>query len=488
MLSLAGGLRNQGVTLGSHVAVALPNGLNWLVAWLAASLLGAVIVPVNFRYTGRELKYVLEDSEASFLIIDEGVLSVYREIGQSVDGVTRTRVIVASRGPIEGYRTLSELALGGPLEQKSLPILHAGDLASIQYTSGSTGFPKGCMLTHEYWITIATVMANVYLPKHQKILIYQPFYYMDPQWQFLMAVLNKGTAFIAAGPSAQRYLSWVRDFGVEYAIFPEIVFKKDTREVPNDLQLRRVNIFGWGKNSHIEAQERYPFFLREAYGMTEIGMGTYMPEEASHMVGSRSCGRVAPFRECKIVKSDGSDASTGETGELWVRGRGIFLGYYRRPEVNKECFVGEWFRTGDLFSADDEGNFFFHGQLKDMIRRSGENIAAQEVEAVLRSFPLVIEAAVVGVEDELRGEEVKAYIVFSDGNDPRRNSSVLSDLIKFCEKQLASFKIPRYIHPVEHIPKTPSNKISKKDLVEGVADLRSGTFDRITKRWIEAAD
>jgi crotonobetaine/carnitine-CoA ligase len=182
-----------------------------------------------------------------------------------------------------------------------------------------------------------------------------------------------------------------------------------------------------------------------------------------------------------VVDESGNDVPDGETGELVVRGPGIMSGYYCRPDANRDSYFGDWFRTGDLFRRDERGFHYIVGRLKDMVRRSSENIAAREVEAVLRGMPEILEAAIVPVPDAMRGEEVKAYIVLQP--EAREGGLELERIFAHCEANLASFKVPRYIEFIDALPKTPSEKIAKGVLLKSRPDLRSGSYDRVEGRW-----
>ena len=166
---------------------------------------------------------------------------------------------------------------------------------------------------------------------------------------------------------------------------------------------------------------------------------------------------------------------------MLIRGPGILHGYYKKPEATAAAFHGDWFRTGDLFRRDERGYYYIVGRLKDMIRRAGENISAREVEAVLRGMPEIVEAAAVPVPDETRGEEVKVYVVLQPGL--MAEDVPPARIIAHCEANLARFKVPRYIEYRPNLPKTPSEKIAKQLLAQGVADLRTGSYDRVERRW-----
>jgi acyl-CoA synthetase (AMP-forming)/AMP-acid ligase II len=206
-----------------------------------------------------------------------------------------------------------------------------------------------------------------------------------------------------------------------------------------------------------------------------------MPAAAVHKLDKRTCGVPAPFRETRIVGEDGRECPVGEAGELQVRGRSILLGYYKRPDANADSFDGDWFRTGDLFTVDEDGYYSIVGRIKDMVRRSSENISAREVEAVLHELPEVEEAAVVPVPDPLRKEEVKAYIKLKPGVD--RKGFSLDALFEHCRKNLAAFKVPRYVAFIDEYPRTPSDKIAKSKLIAATDDLRKDSFDRVDATW-----
>lgn len=477
---LANGLRSIGVRKGTHLGVMLPNVAAFPITWLAIARIGAVMIPVNARYTGRELHYVLDDGEADFLVIDETFLPAFDEVAARLPRLGAGRVVVRG-SPRAGGRSWSSL-LEGQAAEFSGDAPARDDLLNIQYTSGTTGFPKGCMLTQRYWLTIGKVNARRDGRVYKRILAATPFFYMDPQWLMLMAFYQRATLYVAARQSASRFMDWVRRYRINFTLFPELVYKQPATPHDADNEIIRVNMYGVRKEFHADIERRFDFVAREAFGMTEIGSGLFMPIEATDMVGSGSCGIPAPFRECRIADMHGNTLPPGEVGELLVRGPGILLGYYRKPEATAAAFHGDWFRTGDLFRQDERGYYYIVGRVKDMIRRAGENIAAREVEAVLCQLPEIAEAAAVPVPDDTRGEEVKAYIVLQPGLTPRDVPP--ERVIAHCSAGLATFKVPRYLEYRASLPKTPSEKIAKHVLKAESSDLRRGSWDRLEGRWI----
>jgi len=478
---LANGMARVGIRHGSHVGVMLPNIAALPTIWLALARIGAVMVPMNIAYTTRELAYVLDDGDVEWLVIDEDCVDALARLPRLPEKLARERVFVVGAAD-HGYRRWNSLVDGARTDFVAAEPVGLDDLMNIQYTSGTTGFPKGCMLPQRYWLTIGKVNAFRDGRSYKRILAATPFFYMDPQWLLLMAFYQRGTLFAARRQSASRFMEWLREHRIQFALFPEIVFKQPPDPRDRENEIIRVNVYGLHKENHAALEERFDFVVREAFGMTETGSGLFMPIEATDMVGSGSCGKPSPYREARIVDADDRPVPQGEVGELQLRGPGMLQGYYKKPEATAAALKGGWFRTGDLFRQDELGYFYIVGRIKDMIRRSGENIAAREVEAVLRGLPQIVEAAAVPVPDETRGEEVKIYVVLGPGLRP---DDVPPDrIIAHCEANLARFKVPRFVAYCDTLPKTASQKIAKQALVHDVTDLRAGSYDRVAGKWL----
>ncbi|WP_439577081.1 class I adenylate-forming enzyme family protein [Elioraea sp.] len=472
---VAAGLAARGVTRGERVGVMLPNIPAFPVTWLALARLGAIMIPINTGYTARELDYVLSDGSASHLVVHEEALPVLLDLLEERPLLDHGSIHVVGRPPA-GMHAWEQLLEADPIsDQTEAPGIE--DVVNLQYTSGTTGFPKGCMLTHRYWLTLGRVAAarggDV-----RVLLAAQPFYYMDPQWLLLMAMHLGGRLVVAPRASASRLLDRVRREGVEYCIFPQPVLKLPERPDDAANPLKRVSIYGLRPDMHAALERRFGCIARESFGMTEIGSGLTMPLEATEMIGSGSCGLPAAFREASIRDETGRALGPDEVGELWIRGPGILKGYWNKPEATADAFRGDgWFRTGDLFRRDARGFHYIVGRLKDMIRRSGENIAAREVEAVLLQLDAVAEAAVIPVADADRGQEVKACLVLQPGLTPADLPP--AQVFAHCARDLARFKVPRFLEYRDALPKTPSQKVAKHVLLAERADLREGAIDRV---------
>lgn len=477
---LASGLSRLGIGHGTHVGVMVYTCATYPITWLALARLGAVTVPINFNYTPRELEYMLTDSDAEYLIIQSDLIHLLESI--AAPSVPDARVVVVGDAPAKGRRSWEALlAAGDPaFRVPRLPVLD--DLMNIQYTSGTTGLPKGAMLPQRYWLTFGRVGAAQIQDDVTEVLIAQPFYYVDAQWMFLMAVLQGGTAHVARKQSASRFFGWVKQFGIHFCNFPEVVSRAP--ETPEDAHndLKVLYSYSHQLPNYRWYEKRYGCLARQGFSMTEIGIGMYVPFEADHMTGTGTVGLPAAFREAMVADSQGRPVPDGELGELCVRGIGMLQGYYKKPEATAAAFhEGQWFRTGDLGRRSPEGWFWYLGRMKDMVKRSGENVSATEVEAVLRGVDGLMEAAVLPVPDPLRGEEVKAYLLLAEGRT--RDDVPPEAVLSHCAKNLAKFKIPRYLEYVSEFPRTPSLKIKKSALIAAKPDLTVGSYDAAEKIW-----
>jgi crotonobetaine/carnitine-CoA ligase len=479
---LANGLASRGVTRGSHVAVMLPNVREMPTTWLALAALGAAMVPVNTRYTAHELHYLLTDSDATHLIVHDDYKGLLPGLPEPLPA-SMPVIIVGAAAP-EGMVSWQELVDGSapvfaPEREPDLD-----DLLNIQYTSGTTGWPKGCMLTHRYWLTCAKAYAACDGLKYRRILSSNPFFYLTPQWLMLMAFFQGATHYVAPYLSLTRFTEWLRRYEIEFCWFPmDVLVQTPPQPADGELHLIRGNLAIHRAELHAELERRFRFPARAAFGMTEIGVGLMMPIEAREMVGSGSCGIAGPFREVRIADLKGRTVPAGQSGELLIRGPGILRGYYKKPEATAAAFHGGWFRTGDLAMQDKDGFVTILGRIKEMIRRAGENISATEVEAALLAIPGVAEAAVLPVADPLRGEEVKAYVVLAEGHTPATLPP--EAIIARCDQRLAPFKVPRFIeYRSTPLPRSTSGKVRKPDLAAEKADLRAGSWDRVQGAWI----
>jgi acyl-CoA synthetase (AMP-forming)/AMP-acid ligase II len=468
----ANALQKEGIKKGDHVGVMLPNSSVFPFVWLALAKLGCIMVPINTRYKAFDLRYILNDSETTALVIFDEFAPVFKELPENEHGV-RKLFIIGNDCPEQGI-PLEALASKQAAEFPSAE-LDANAIMNIQYTSGTTGFPKGAITTHEYWLVMGR-FAGQLLEENDYFLSLSPFYYMDPQWE-LLACLSTGSTFVLTSKiSLENFASCIKKYPITWTWGGDEFLYLEQFEEDKDHSLKCMLVAAVTPELHTVLEERFHVKAREVYGMTEIGLGTFVPFEDEHMVGSGTMGYPPAFRQLKIVDEQGNEVPQGQTGELIVKGQGIFKGYYNKPEENAKAFFGEYFRTGDLAYVDKNGYYYFVGRKKDMIRRMGDNISALEVEFALEGHPKIAEAAVIGVPDPIRDEEVKAYIIPAPGETPETIPP--EEIIAYCQEKIAKFKIPRYIEYRQEFSRTPSGKIEKHVLIAEKEDLTAGCYDR----------
>jgi crotonobetaine/carnitine-CoA ligase len=363
------------------------------------------------------------------------------------------------------------------------------NLVSIQYTSGTTGHPKGCMLSHSFWAHKVRKHVEQPTPPIQEddvLLTAQPFYYIDPQWNMLVALASGAPLVVLDRFHPSTFWDKVREYDVTFffcvGAMPTLMFKIPPSTLDKKHRVRHILCAGIPVSLHSELEERWGVPWHEWFGMTETG-GDISVKEDEHdaLVGTGCIGRPHPTREARIVDDEDRPVSRGTIGELVLRGPGMMDGYYKNQEATNEAFRNGWFHTGDLAWMDEDGLIFYVDRKKEVIRRSGENVSAAEIEEVLKMHPGIQFAACISVPDDVRGEEVKAYVVLQPGETPE--SIAPETLASFCSERLAYFKVPRYWEYRDDLPRTPSERVAKRVLRDEKSDLRSGSYDRSDGVW-----
>ena len=477
---MRGVLTELGIGQGARVAMMLKNTLFFPVAWLGAVSAGAVAVPVNSRLGPDDAGFLVGHSGASLVICDEETAPVAREAAQA--GGRSPRVLEVPAGAhlpeVVADATRRDAAQATP-----------GTLANVQYTSGTTGFPKGCLLTHEYWQWMGTVAAELLgLGPEKRLLTAQPFSYIDPQWNVIAALQSGAHLVILDGFHPSVFMADVAKWRITsfycLGVMPTLLLKQPPSPSDRDHALELVACSAIPPELHRAIEERWGVPWFETFGMTETGINiAVLPGERGRLVGSGSMGRALEHCEAAVVDDEGRDVPPGELGELRLRGEGFMEGYLDDPEATAAFFRDGWANTGDVVRMDEEGLIFLQGRRKEMIRRGGENVAQAEVEFALRAHPDVLDCAVASVPDQTLGEEGKAYVVMRDGSvaDP----GALRD---FLAAKLARFKVPRYYEFRDELPRTPSERIAKGELERGRASWREHTYDTNASAWMSDED
>ncbi|MGY4298939.1 acyl-CoA synthetase (AMP-forming)/AMP-acid ligase II [Bradyrhizobium sp. i1.4.4] len=477
-------LRSFGVRKHDRIGVMLSNRIEFPILWFALAKLGAVMVPIDMRYTSREIEYVLTDIRAKFAVVDEAATSVFSAMEPWPHDLAKERVILVGQ-PSDGTATTLDELLKGIHDSLVEEDIRADDLSDIQYTSGTTGFPKGCMLTHDHWGVSSYQGACLDREPYQRYLSTQSFSYVDPKHHLLKSYRQGGTFYLAPAFSPRSLTSligWIKQYRIQWSNVSELAARHaESADEDGATYLKECLTWGCSPDTVRKFRKRFRIPTQDAYGMTEIWLGTQLPSDLDEMAGSGSVGFRAPFRSLRLMNDDGTPTAVGEVGELWVSGRGIFKGYWNRPEANAASFEGEWFKTGDLLRRDELGFHWLIGRTKDMIRRSGDNIAAREVEAVIREIPEIADVAAVPVRDAKRGEEVKIYVELKEGLTA--GHLPVDRILEHARAGLAEFKVPRYIAFIPVLPRTTSsNKVLKRVLMD-VSDPLLGAYDTEEKRW-----
>ncbi|WP_027499710.1 class I adenylate-forming enzyme family protein [Rhodococcus sp. UNC363MFTsu5.1] len=459
----------DGVRAGDRVAIMLPNVVQWPVAWLAILKAGGVAVPVNSSYQRADLDFVLRDSGARVMVTDAAHTPLVEEVRGANGDLGDIRVVeAASRSELAQY----------PRDRPGIAISGA-TLANLQYTSGTTGFPKACMLTHDYWVRLGWICASAAgLGADDVALTSQPFSYMDPQWNTALCLTIGAPLVVLPRFSASGFMADVRRHRATFCYvlgsMPTLLFKQAPSPEDRDNDLRLALCSAIPVALHTQLEQRWGAPWREIFGMTESGVDLVSLPGSAADVGSGRLGRPVPTKQVRVVDPEGRDVAAGEPGELITSGRPMMLGYWNRPEETAQVLREGWLHTGDV-AVREADSYRLVGRIKDMVRRGGENIASAEVERVLERDDTVIATAVVGVPDELFGEEVKAFVQLAPGVE--ESLATAERIIECARNQLARFKVPRYVEFVADFPRTPSERVSKPALKGRSAEHPGTTYD-----------
>ena len=469
---LANGLRGLGVQPGDRVAVLLNNCHQYVELYFAIPKAGAIITPLNYRLAGSELSWIVNNAGANTLIFQESYLPAVKEIQAEIKSVHH---YICTQGNHAGLVNYEELIAQSPSEEPEMDG-HEEDVMSIFYTSGTTGKPKGAMLTHRNIISNAQVI-NI----EQKIragdmfLIVSPLYHtIAPACMY--AHMYRGNTNVAIDQfDPQLMLEVIEKERVTHIfLVPSmIIFTLEYPGVGNyDLSSLRMIWYGGSPmpaNRIKQAMEIFGCELGQGFGMTEIGpcfVSVLSPED--HILKApeqekrlTSTGRNYSNTEVKIVDDEDQEVPIGTVGEICVRGPNVMKGYWRRPQESAEALKDGWFHTGDLGRLDEEGFLYVVDRKKDMIISGAENIYSAEVENALSGHPAVLEVAVIGVPDEKWGEAVKAVVALREGM-----KATEEELIEHCKQRLASYKKPKSVDFMERLPRNVMGKVLKTELRE----------------------
>lgn len=451
-------LRGLGIAIGDRVAIYLPNSPDFAIVYLAILKVGAIAVSINALFKRDEVQHILEDASASILVTTRDLI---HNIAPST--LPNLHHIIICQGDVEQHLALADLMTRASTRLTAVA-MDRNAPAAMLYTSGTTGLPKGALLSH------GNIISNMYSTVHHnklepsdRLMLFLPIAHVFGQ----NAIMNSGFAAGATLVMQQRF---------------------DPERVLHAVQLHRVTCFhavptiyiyllnmpesAWDMTSvryyftaaatmpseiALQWYEKTGFIPHEGYGMTECSpMATYN-HDFRHKLGS--IGEPVENVELKVVDEAGNDLPPGAWGELIIRGPGVMLGYWNKPEETARTIRNGWLHSGDIGMTDDEGYFYVVDRIKDMINAAGFKIYPAEVEQVLYRHPQVKEAAVYGKADPVKGETVVADVVLKDGAEVAP-----LELIDFVRQQLAVYKAPRQVNLVAALPKNATGKVLKRVL------------------------
>jgi acyl-CoA synthetase (AMP-forming)/AMP-acid ligase II len=480
---LADLLVEQGLQPGDRVAIMQGNSVAWPVTWMAIVRAGGVAVPANKRYRPTDLGFVLSDAGVRFVVCDDEAFQVVASCRSDCPSVTSVMRVVVADGDVS-LETLWEAEVP-PLRPAEDPA-EWDRVTNLQFTSGTTGFPKACVLPEDYWLRMGLLAAEVAeLTADDVVLTTQPYSYIDPQWQTTMCLVAGATLVVLPRFSAREYWAAVREHGATFlyvlGTMPVILFKQPPSPLDRGHRVRLVLASGINPSMHRSFEERWGAPWREVFGMTETGIDLAALADDVETVGSGVAGRPVATKQVMVVGADRRPVPPGEIGEMLVKGEPLMLRYHRRPDETERAMTDGWFNTGDLVRQDEGGWISVVGRNKDMVRRAGENIAAAEVEAIVAGHPDVAMCAVVPVSDEVMEEEVKVFVQLRPGVGADPTATAVS-IIEHAKERLAVFKVPRFVEFIDAFPLTPSERVSKPQLSR--EDPRVGAYDATVGRWL----
>ena len=468
--------RRLGLEPGSRVALGLDNRPEFFYHWLALNALRASVAPLNPHWQSGELEYVLEHSDAGLAVALPGRVQAIREAAPA-----DCRILTCD-GP---WTTQGDD--GSPAER---PV--GGDECALLYTSGTTGRPKGCMLDNDYFLSTGAWYRDLggYCaldPGADRLITPLPMHHMNAMATSTMAMLMSGGCIVPIDRFHPRnWWASVRESGATImhylGVMPAMLMNLSPTPADRDHRIR----FGFGAGLsgelHAAFEKRFGIPLIEAWAMTETGCSVAVAaQEEPRKLGTGCIGRPPAHLDYRIVDDGGRDAAPGQPGELLVRRagenprQGLFRGYLKDAAATGEAWAGGYFHTGDLVYLDADGLLHFVDRKKNVIRRSGENISAVEVEETLIEHPGVISAAVTAVPDEVRGDEVFACVIIDREADSWPDAA--HGIVRHCLDRLAYFKAPGYLARCDELPLTATEKIQRAALKDLAAErLAAGEY------------
>ena len=491
---LAKSLIKLGIQKGDHISIWLPNSLEWIICKFAIIKAGAVMIPINTRYKLQEAEYILSQSDSNTLFMKDSFLnidfvSMIKEICPEINSsragkLTSKRlpklknVILLSEKEEPGFFKYSEfIESTEEYEQDDAlqiikEVVNPSDIVNIQYTSGTTGEPKGAMLTHRILISSYAITQIQKLTEEDRIILSLPLFHCFANLNGLLPFIISGGSVVimdAFDPEEQMSLIERHKCTVVYGVPTMFTMMLNHPKFDSfDLTSLRTGIIGGSPSPVRLIKDTIEVLgvneLTTVYGMTENSCCIFVTRIGeSEEVIATTVGKPFPLVEAKVVDVDTKDlALPGQSGIVFVKGPYVMEGYYNKPDETREAIDSDgWLNTGDIGMIDKNGNLVLTGRYKDLIMPGGENVSPAEVENIIFEHPAVKEVQVIGVPDERLSEAVMAYII------PKEEMQCTAqEIVDFCKTRIANFKVPKYVQFVDAFPLTPTGKIQKFKLRE----------------------
>ena len=480
---LANGFRQYtNIGKGDHVGLVLSNCPQFLWIVVALAKLGAVIVPINTAAKGDMLDYFLEHSDVSLVIVETDLLERVRTAARKIPAIERI-VSVSQNGKTPSRKNV--IAYDDLLDADPQPIttqVSPSDPLFIMYTSGTTGPSKGVVSPHSQSLSVGHQVAGIYRYFSDDILYTcLPLFHVNALWYSVFAALTCGaTVTLSRRFSASRFWSEIMESQATQTnmlgVMANIALKELGRLDTKKLKLRQCMVVpALSKGDAIIFENALGIKVTSLYAQTEtFAVTLFSPDAPRQKVGS--AGRVFEYADILIANEEDNGLSAGDVGEILIRPSApqiIMSGYYKMPAETEETMRGNWFHSGDRGFVDEDGYLFFVDRKKDAIRRRGENISAYELEMIVSKHPSVREAAAVAVTSSLSEDEVLVFVV------PTAKGVIdFPELIEFCDQRMSYFMVPRFLHELEELPKTSSEKIEKYKLQEWAMKHLNDLWDR----------
>jgi len=461
--TLAHGLKKLGFRRGDFIHVWLQNCPENLVCYFAIQKIGAIAGPINGMWKADEVAYLLNDSGGRGLIVGSQYVPVLREMR---DRCEKLETIIEIGEDVSGdyidYDEILENADAGPFASD----IKEGEPAYIFYTSGTTGSPKGVLLSHKnVFADIKSFQEAVNPDLDHRILIFLPLFHVNAMLTSISTMEKGGAVVLRRQFNAREFWNVVEKYRVNFfsavpAVYRILLTLPRKREY--DISSLQFGICGAAPmpiETFRSFEKTFNVPIVEGYGLTEgTCVSTLNPRNGVRKIGS--IGIACPGQEVLIVDEDGNEVKAGEKGEIVIKSEVVMLGYHNRPRETAETLRGGVLHTGDVGYKDEDGYIFIVDRLKDLVIRGGENIYPKEIDYVLVEHPKIRDAACVGVKDEVMGEEVCAYVILEDGEKITKD-----EILDYLKKHLAAYKVPKYVKILEEdFPRNAVGKVLKKEM------------------------